>query len=107
MKRYIKRSKIRFSYADVKKNNSDNKVKNSVVNENVKKKNNRCAMIRETKADKEIEQTDNISILMMVIVIVICFIVGIALGYILYNLAISSSDSAFIVSSLLNILKSL
>lgn len=89
-KKMVKSSKIRI----------DNKNFTSMEEEFVKSKVT-SAKIRETKADKEIEQSDNISILMMVVVIIICFIVGIALGYVLYNISISSSNTAFIVNQIL------
>lgn len=60
-------------------------------------KQSRSARIRETKADREIEQSDNFSVAMMFIIIIICFVLGIAIGYILYNIAISSGSAAFIV----------
>ena len=53
---------------------------------------NKVSRIRETKVDKELEKSDNISVVMMVIVIAACFVIGIALGYILYNLALNSSN---------------
>ena len=48
------------------------------------------------KTDKELEkealQEENISIAMIVLIILLCFVVGISLGYILYRIAINSSS---------------
>lgn len=48
------------------------------------------------KTDKELEkealQEENISIAMIVLIIGLCFVVGISLGYILYRIAINSSS---------------
>lgn len=41
--------------------------------------------------DHEIEQEETISITVMVLILVACFVVGIVLGYMLYRLAIDSS----------------
>lgn len=53
---------------------------------------NKVSRIKETKVDKELEKTDNFSVVMMIVVIATCFVVGIVLGYILYNLALNSSN---------------
>ncbi len=48
------------------------------------------------KTDKELEkealQEENISIAMIALIIGLCFVVGISLGYILYRIAINSSS---------------
>ncbi len=64
---------------------------------------NTSAKIRETKADREIEQSDNMSVVMMILIIVICFIVGIAIGYVLYNISIDSSNTAYIIRNILKL----
>ena len=46
----------------------------------------------EEKLDKVIENEDNFSIGLIVLILVICFAVGILVGYILYQLAIDSSN---------------
>ena len=55
------------------------------------------------KTDEELErdaiQEENFSILMIIIIIFLCFVVGVSLGYILYRIAINSS-SAIILSCL-------
>lgn len=43
----------------------------------------------EQKLDKAMEREDKVSIAVMVIILSICFIVGICLGYILYRIAIN------------------
>lgn len=52
---------------------------------------------KEEQLDKEIAKEDNLSITLMVIILVVCFIVGIFLGYMLYRIAINSSNVMFIV----------
>lgn len=56
------------------------------------------------KTDKELEkealQEENISIAMIALIIGLCFVVGISLGYILYRIAINSS-SVLIVNSII------
>ncbi len=55
------------------------------------------------KTDEELErdaiQEENFSILMIIVIIFLCFVVGVSLGYILYRIAINSS-SAIILSCL-------
>ena len=89
-KKMVKSGKVRI---DNKKFAIENEVKSNSTG--------RSAKIRETKADREIEQSDNISVVMMVLIIIICFIVGIALGYVLYNISIASSNAAFVVNKLI------
>lgn len=43
----------------------------------------------EQKLDKEARMDDNFSIVMIIIILVLCFIVGITLGFLLYQLAIT------------------
>lgn len=45
----------------------------------------------EKKMDKVIEQEDNISILVMVFILCVCFVIGISLGYLLYRIAINGA----------------
>lgn len=56
------------------------------------------------KTDKELEkealQEESISIAMIILIVGLCFVVGISLGYILYRIAINSS-SALIISSVI------
>lgn len=49
--------------------------------------------------DKQMEVEDNLSVAVMAIILVLCFVVGISLGYILYKIAIDSSPM-FIVRHL-------
>lgn len=97
MKKQVKSGKIR-GIDSVDKDKIVKNVVNKDSNVNAKKR-VRSAKIRMTKADKELEQTDNLSIAAMILIIVICFVVGIGLGYILYNLAISNSSTAFVINN--------
>ena len=54
----------------------------------------------EQELDREIEQEDNFSIVLMILILVVCFVVGITLGYILYRIAINSSNVMLIVKYL-------
>lgn len=51
----------------------------------------------EKELDKAIENEDNLSITVMIIILILCFIVGIFLGYVLYRIAINSSNVMMIV----------
>lgn len=45
--------------------------------------------IEEKRLDKVIERDDNFSVGFMIIILALCFIVGISLGYLLYKIAIT------------------
>lgn len=47
----------------------------------------------ETTDDRLQENVENVSVVMIICIIIICFAVGGTLGYLLYDLAISNSDS--------------
>lgn len=51
----------------------------------------------EEKMDKQIELEDNFSMAAMIGILVVCFIVGISLGYILYRIAINSSNAMMLI----------
>lgn len=90
MSKRIKGTKIRIN--DVK---DKNKIEKTKI---------RSAKIRK-KTEKELEHDaifeENISIFGVVIIVVLCLIVGIALGVLLYRLAMNSSNSAVIINKLL------
>ena len=67
-----------------KKNNADKNILNKT----------------DIELEKEALQEENISIAMIVLIIGLCFVVGISLGYILYRIAINSS-SVLIVNSII------
>ncbi len=51
-------------------------------------------MVKKKKVDKiekEAIQDENISILFIIVILVLCFIAGISLGYCLYKLALNSA----------------
>lgn len=82
----IKGSKIK----DKDKNDYDVKISD------IKSNKVRCRKIRivdiereEKELDRKIENEDNLSIAVMVFILVLCFAVGIFLGYMLYNIAIN------------------
>ena len=52
--------------------------------------------VEEIKLDKEIEKSDNLSITVMVIILILCFVIGGILGYMLYRIAINNSNYLFI-----------
>lgn len=64
----------------------------------VKKKRNKIRVKRismsltkneEQEIDKAIEKNDKMSIMVIIVILVLCFVVGISLGWILYNIAIN------------------
>lgn len=55
----------------------------------------------EKQMDKQMETFEKVSITVMVFILVLCFIVGVSLGYVLYRIAINSSSAMFIVKDLL------
>ncbi len=57
--------------------------------------------VAEKKLDKEIQNEDNLSISLMVLILIGCFVIGIILGYMLYRLAIDSSAIIIIGRNLL------
>lgn len=44
---------------------------------------------KEKKIDKMVEYEDNMSIVVMIVILMVCFILGISLGYYLYKIAIA------------------
>ena len=45
--------------------------------------------VEEKKMDEAIARDDNVSIALIVLILAVCFVVGITLGYILYRIAIT------------------
>ena len=79
-----KNNTVEVSYSKVRKR----KIKTSVNNkENVVVSKDEYM----DQEDKKIENDDNFSIGLMIFILVLCVIVGIVLGYLLYRLAINSS----------------
>ena len=48
--------------------------------------------IRETKSDKEIDKVDDASVVLMTFIVILCFVVGIGIGYLLYIMAINGGN---------------
>lgn len=73
--------------------NTKNNMKSNFKNKNIKLK--RISMSLTKKEEKEldnyIEKSDNVSIVVIVAILIVCFIVGISLGYILYRIAINGA----------------
>lgn len=42
----------------------------------------------EKKLDNDLEKSDNFSVALMLVILISCFVIGIALGYFLYKIAI-------------------
>lgn len=51
----------------------------------------------EVRLDREIENEDNLSITIMILILVLCFVVGIFLGYMLYRLAMNGGNALMIL----------
>ena len=77
------------------KKNKKTAEKDSIVVKNKKIKTRKLKMaifsVEEKKLDKEIEKEDNLSVMVMVIILALCFVVGISLGYLLYRIAINGA----------------
>lgn len=58
--------------------------------------------MREDSLDRTITREDNFSIGLMIAILVGCFVVGIAVGYILYKLAIDNSNTLLIINNLVD-----
>ncbi len=54
-------------------------------------------VIEDEKIDRELEVEDNMSIATMLLILIICFVVGIVVGYLLYRLAIDNSNTLSII----------
>ena len=79
-----------------KENTGDKEIKETGKSVSKKKVGTRKIRMSLTKAeekkmDKEMERSDNMSIGVMVLILVICFVVGITLGYFLYRIAINGA----------------
>ena len=49
--------------------------------------------MKDTKLDKELETEDNMSFAAIILILVVCFAIGIVVGYLLYRLAIDNSNT--------------
>lgn len=69
----------------------DNKEK--VADKKVKTRKIRMSLSKaeEQKLDKAMEKEEKMSIMLIVIILALCFIVGISLGYILYRIALTGA----------------
>lgn len=68
---------------------SEKKSKKININKNVVDKS-------DSELEKEAIEVENFSILMIIIIIGLCFVVGVSLGYLLYKIAINSSNAIII-----------
>ncbi|MBQ8681495.1 MAG: hypothetical protein IJ509_01105 [Bacilli bacterium] len=77
--------------SEVKNEKVSVKQKSASTSKKVKPKKIRMSFSKaeEQKMDKEFEKEENISIMVIVGVLAVCFIVGIVLGYFLYELALN------------------
>lgn len=55
----------------------------------------------EKVADNALETEETMSIAVILLILLLCFIVGVVLGYLLYHIAINSSNALLIVQSFL------
>ena len=56
---------------------------------------------REKVTDNELENEETMSIAVILFILIVCFVVGIVLGYLLYHIAINSSNVLLIVQKFL------
>ena len=71
--------------------NEVTEIKEDKVTKKVKGKKIKMSLTKaeEKKIDKEVENSDRMSIFVMVVILVVCFVLGISLGYVLYRLALT------------------
>lgn len=72
---------------------SDDNTKNNMKNKKIKSKKISMSLTKKEEKDLDnyIEKSDNISIVVIAAILIVCFIVGISLGYILYRISINGS----------------
>lgn len=104
----VRGSKIKKTQEDIKNVTSIDEIKEDEIKtvKKIKPKKIKKEVIisdeMEQKLDKEIEHEDDLSITVMICILVLCFFVGISLGYMLYRIAINSSNAMMIVKYFLN-----
>lgn len=69
------------------------KIRGKKINERVMEE---CSEV----TDNELETEETISLAVILFILLICFVVGIILGYLLYHIAINSSNALLIVKTL-------
>ena len=67
------------------------------TNKSLKGKKIKAANLEEKKLDQAIEREDNLSLAAMILIIVGCFVVGSIIGYMLYRIAMNSSNALLVV----------
>ena len=55
------------------------------------------------KLDRQLENDDNMSFAVIILILIVCFVVGIFVGYLLYRVAINNSNTMFIVYNFSNL----
>lgn len=55
---------------------------------------------REKVTDNELENEETMSIAVVLVILFVCFLIGILLGYLLYHIAINSSNALLIIQNL-------
>ena len=56
---------------------------------------------KEKVTDNELENEETMSIVVILFILIVCFVIGIVLGYLLYHIAINSSNALLIVQKFL------
>ena len=56
---------------------------------------------KEKVIDNELENEETMSIAVILFILIVCFVIGIVLGYLLYHIAINSSNALLIVQKFL------
>ncbi len=81
-----------INVAEIKKlsEQRNSKIRGKKINEKVWNE-------REEIIDSELENEENMSIAVILFILLVCFIVGIVLGYLLYHIAINSSNALLVV----------
>ena len=57
--------------------------------------------LEEQKLDRQYEKEDNLPVAMMVLILVSCFVIGGFIGYMLYRIALNSSNALLVIQHFL------
>lgn len=83
------------------RNIKGSKIRNKVdCNKNVSIKNSMTRKKSDRELEKEAIEEENISIIAIIIIVVLCFVIGILLGWGLYKVAINNSNIAFVINGM-------
>lgn len=90
-----------INVSEIKKasENVSDKVKLKIKGQKIKEK---VLYEEEEVTDNELENEETMSIAVILLILIVCFVVGIVLGYLLYHIAINSSNVLLIAQKFLS-----